>query len=183
MRQALVLIATIALTVVPTSGGALRASPPPDGGTISIDAKTVDGNDDPSMPAFVEAAEKALEARGFTVFEDAGHAASVVELLLSRTDVGTGFARVPGERAASIAGAGVAIPLSTGASQSVPLRRTRLEMRIHRRGETGFAWDGAAVTVREAGSPKGTDAAIASDLSQALLQSYPVQPKTVVGVP
>jgi len=180
MRKTFGLIATLALAL---GAGSLSASPPPNGGTISIEASTVDGSYDAAMPSFVDAASAALTARGFTVFEDQGHAASVVELLLSRSDVGTGVGRVAGERTPSIAGAGLALPLGTGNSELVRLQRTRLEMRIHKRGETAIVWDGAAVTVREAGTRNGTDSTVAADLSRALLQSYPVEPKEVVGVP
>ena len=183
MRKGLRAIVIATLALAPMAGGALHASAPPDGGTISIDPQTVDGRDDPAMPTFVDAVSKALTARGFTVFEDPGHAASVIELLVSRSDVGTGLSRVPGQKAASVAGAGVGIPLGTGNSQSVRLQRTRLEMRIHRRGETGVVWDGVAVTVRGAGTAKGNDATVAADLCGALLQSYPAQPRDVVGVP
>jgi hypothetical protein len=177
------LIAIAALAGVPVVGGASNASPPPNGGTVSIDSKTVDGSYDAAMPSFVDAAAAALTAKGFTVFEDSGHAASVVELLLSQGNVGTGLARVAGQSAPSVAGTGVALSLGTGNSELVHLQRTRLEIRIHRRGETGVAWDGVAVTVREAGSAKGSDATVAADLSRALLQSYPAEPKDIVGVP
>lgn len=180
MRNALGLLATIALALVPA--GALAASPPPEGGTISIEAKTVDGSYDASLQAFVDAASQALTARGFTVFEDSGHAASVVELLLSRDRVGTGLAKSAGQGVSAF-GTGVSVPLSTGASELVKLQRTRLELRIHKRGDTAIVWDGAAVTVREAGTRAGTDATVAADLSRALLQPYPVEPKDVVGVP
>ncbi len=181
MRKAL-LVATAALGLAPISGGALGAGVPPSGGTIAIEARTVDGRTDAALPAFEDAAAAALTARGFTVFDDSGHAAAVVELLLSRDRVGTGYAKATGQGASAF-GAGVSVPLSTGASDLVRLQRTGLELRIHRRGETGTIWDGAAVTVRAAGTRNGTDAAVASDLSRALLLSYPAQPQGVVGVP
>jgi hypothetical protein len=183
MRKRLGLIATAALALAPMGGAALRGNPPPNGGTIAIQPRTVDGNDDPSMPSFVDAVAAALTARGFTVFDDQDHAGAVVELVLSHGDVGTGLARVPGQRAASVAGTGIGIPLSTGDSELVHLQRTRLELRIRKRGETGFVWDGTAVTVREAGTKNGANETVAADLSRVLLQSYPVQPKDVVGVP
>jgi hypothetical protein len=183
MRQGLGLLATVVLAWMSLGGSALGASPPPNGGTIAIEPEFVDGSYDTSMHAFVDAASEALTAKGFTVFDDPDHAAAVVVLMLSRSDVGTGLTRVPGERAPSVIGTGVAVPLGTGASRQVSLRRTRLELHIRRRGETGFVWDGTAVTVREAGTPEGADATVASDLSRALLQSYPAQPKDVVGVP
>jgi hypothetical protein len=183
MTKTFGLIATVLLALAPVGGPPLNASPPPSGGTVSIEARTVDGSYDASLPAFVDAAAEALTARGFTVFDDAGHAASMVELLVSRSQVGTGLARVQGQSAPSIMGAGVGVPLSTGQSELVRLQRVRLEMRLHRRGEAAPVWDGAAVTVREAGTRTGTDAAVATDLSRALLQAYPAQPKDVVGVP
>jgi hypothetical protein len=182
MKTGLRLLATIALGLAPIGGAVLHAATPPDGGTISIEAKTVDGSYDASLPSFVDAVSQMLTARGFTVFDDAGHAASVVELLLSRDRVGTGMGKASGQGVSAF-GTGVSVPLSTGASDLVRLQRTRLELRIHKRGETGIVWDGAAVTVREAGMRKGIDATVASDLTRALFQSYPAQPKDVVGVP
>jgi hypothetical protein len=80
-------------------------------------------------------------------------------------------------------GAGVVIPFSTGASALVPLVRTRLELRIRKRGADGVVWDGAAVTVRAAGTKKGADEPVAVDLSEALLRGYPTEPEGVIGVP
>jgi hypothetical protein len=176
-------IAAAALASILVSGGALAAGPPPTGGTVSIEAKTADGNPDSTMAVFVDAASAALTARGFTVFNDSGHAASVVELILGHGDVGTGVGKVQGQRSPSIAGTGLALPLGTGNSELVRLQRTRLEMRIHRRGDTAIVWDGAAVTVREAGIAKGGNATVATDLIRALLDSYPAQPTGVIGVP
>jgi hypothetical protein len=114
----------------------------------------------------------------------------VAELTLSRVDVGTGTAKVPTGKSAVMpggasgsVGAGVIFPLSTGQSTLVPLQRTRLEMRIRKRGEDNVVWHGAAVTIRAAGTRKGADELVASDLSQAVLRSYPAEPEDVVGVP
>ena len=181
MRIVLACLAFVVSGSLLTASAGLAADPPPAGGTIYIQP-LADGGYDPAMPAFVNAASEALTAKGFTVFDDPAHAGAVVELVLSRSDVGTGLAKARGQ-GASIIGTGVSVPLSTGASRVVSLQRTRLEMRIHRRGETGVAWNGAAVTVREAGVQNGTDDRVAADLTRALLQSYPVQPKEIVGVP
>jgi hypothetical protein len=75
------------------------------------------------------------------------------------------------------------IPLSTGKPRLVPLVRTRLELRLHKRGEDGVIWDGAATAVRAAGTPKGADEAVAADLVAALLRTYPAEPEGEVGVP
>ena len=178
------------MALAPAWGGALAAAVPPSGGTISIEPRTADGDYDTAMPSFVSAAADALAAKGFTILEDPGHAAYIVELILSRVAVGTGTAKaakgksavMPGGASGSV-GAGVSIPLSTGQSTLVPLLRTRLEMRIRKRGEEGVVWDGAAVTVRAAGTRKGADELVASDLSQAVVQRYPAEPEGVVGVP
>ena len=172
----------VAAALAATTAGAAPVAPP-QGGTISIQPKTTDGDYDASLTAFADAAAAALAARDFTVLDDTGHAAYVVELLLGREDIGTGLARVPGQRAAAVVGLGVAVPLSTGRSDVVPLRRTRLEMRVRRRGEAAIVWDGAAVTIREASTRTGADGAVATDLVGALLQAYPAQPRTVIGVP
>lgn len=190
MTKRIIPIIAAMMALVPICGGALSAATPPDGGTISIEPKTGDGDYDSAMPAFVNAASDALAAKGFTILEDPGHSAYVVELILSRDAVGTGSAKVPVGRASgggggpgASVGAGVVIPFSTGASALVPLLRTRLEMRIRKRGADGVVWDGAAVTVRAAGTRKGAEALVASDLSAALLRSYPAEPEGVVGVP
>jgi hypothetical protein len=56
-------------------------------------------------------------------------------------------------------------------------------MRIRKRGEEGVVWDAAAVTVRAAGTPKGADEKVASDLSEALFRSYPARGEGLIGVP
>jgi len=189
MKKGAVLILAAAMALMPTWGSVLAAAPP-SGGTISIEPKTANGDYDASLPVFVNAASDALAARGFTMLEDAGHAAYVAELTLSRVEVGTGTARAstgradvaPGGAGGSV-GAGIVIPLPTGKSRLVALQRIRLELRIRKRGEDGIVWDGAAVTVRAADTKKGADEVVASDLSQALLRGYPAQPEDVVGVP
>ena len=159
------------------------ASPPPHGGTIAIEPRTADGEYDPAMPAFVAAASEALTAEGFTILDDPAHAAYRAELTLGRAAVGTGLGKDPGGASVGVAGTGVVVPFSTGQSNVVTLRRTRLELRIGKRGEPGALWDGAAVTVRATGTRKGADASVASDLSKALLRSYPAEPGEVIGIP
>jgi hypothetical protein len=190
MRKCAVGIVAAMMALMPILGGSLSAAAPPGGGTISIEPRTADGDYDSAMPAFVNAAGEALAAKGFTNVEDSGHAAYVVELILSRVEVGTGRAKVPAGSAAvapggasGSVGAGVVIPFSTGASLLVPVLRTRLEMRIRKRGAEGIVWDGAAVTVRAAGTRKGAEGLVASDLSEAILRSYPAEPEGVAGVP
>jgi hypothetical protein len=171
-------------------GSSATAATPPDGGTVSIEAKTVDGTPDMPLATFVEGASEALAAKGFTILQDSGHAAYVAELTLSRVDSGAGTAKVATSGAAmtpgilgGAVGTGVNIPLGTGKSRVVPLQRTRMELRMHKRGEGAILWQATAVTVRAGGTEAGADARVASDLSQALLRSYPIQPDGVVGVP
>jgi len=190
MHKGAVLIVAGVMALVPIWGATLSAAEPPAGGTISIEPKTADGDYDSSVASFVNAAREVLAAKGFTILEDSGHAAYVAELTLGRVEVGTGTAKasagstgvMPGGASGSV-GAGVVIPLPTGKSRLVPLQRVRLELRIRKRGTDGTVWDGAAVTVRAAGTKKGADDVVASDLSQALLRSYPAEPEDVVGVP
>jgi hypothetical protein len=164
-------------------GGALWAAAPPTGGTVVIQPKTADGADDPSLPSFADAASAALTAKGFTIFDDPAHAAYLAELVLSRATVGTGLGKNPNGHSADIIGTGVAVALPTGNSSVTTLERTQLEIRIRHRVDGSIVWDGTAVTVREAGTRKGTIQAIAGDLSKALLESYPVEPGGVIGVP
>jgi hypothetical protein len=179
------LIAASALALALGWGGPSSAAAPPTSGTISIE--TEPGT---SRPAFLNAIGQAFEDKGFTVLKQPGHAAFVAEIDIGQVEVGTGSARVPttgstvtpGDSPGSV-GVGVRIPLPTGKSSLVPLERTRLEIRIHKRGEQADLWQGAAVTVRAAGTRKGQDAAVASDLAQAILRNYPAQPEGVIGVP
>jgi len=180
------LIAAAALILLPGWG---RAAPPA-AGTISVEVKPADAELAPSVQAFVNAADEALAAKGFTILEQPGHAAFEAELSLSRERVGTGSAKVPAERAVVTpgdspdrVGAGIRIPLRTGKSQLVPLERTRLEFRIRKRGEEAVMWQGTAVTVRAGGTQKGEDEVVASDLAEAILRGYPAQPQEVIGVP
>jgi len=162
--------------------GSSSAATPPAGGTIAIEPMTADGEYDPTLHIFADAASQALTAKGFTVFNDPAHAAYWGELILSRAAVGTGLAKDPHAPSIS-AGAGLVVPMSTGNSTVVTLQRTRLELRIRKRDEKAAVWDGTAVTVRATGTRKGADETVASDLSAALLHAYPVQPEDVVGVP
>jgi hypothetical protein len=178
------------MALAPLLGGALAAANPPEGGTISIEAKTGDGEYDPSTVAFVNAASDALAAKGFTILPDPGHAAYVAELVLSRTDVGTGSAKVRAGKAGTTrggsygsVGAGISVPFGTGETKLVPLQRIQMEMRIRKRGEPEVIWNGAAVTVRAAGTRKGADEVVGADLSTALLRAYPLKIEDVVGVP
>jgi len=187
MRSGLIAMAALASPLL--SAAPLRAEPPT-GGTISVEAKADDTRMNPALPTFAKAVGEAFEAKGFTVLEQPGHAAFVVELGLSREEVGTSRAKVSTERssvqpggAPNAVGVGMRIPLPTGKSALVPLERTRLEIRIHKRGEDAVAWQGAAITVRGDGTKKGADAVVAADLSAALLRAYPNQPEDVIGVP
>ena len=169
-------------------GTSLSASAPPSAGTISVEFDSSQGYESPK-PSFANAVAEALAAKGLTVLDDPGHAAYVAEIKLSRTDVGTGSAKV---RSGGIAlspggygsvGAGVVLPFSTGETRLVPLQRVRLEIRIRKRGEDGMVWNGTAVTVRAGGTPKGADGVVATDLSEALLRIYPAIPEDVLTVP
>lgn len=181
--------AATGMTFAALWGGSVSAAPPATG-TISIESRDADAALGPSMPAFVNALGEAFATRGFTVLEQPGHAAYVVELDVSRVDVGTGTAKVPTDRstvepggAPNAVGVGVRIPLATGKSTLVPLQRTRMEVRIKTRADQGLVWHGTAITVRAAGTRKGQDAVVAADLSAALLRAYPAQPEDVIGVP
>jgi hypothetical protein len=184
MKRGTQLTLGAALAMMPLLfGGPLFAAPPPGGGTITIEPKTADGGHDPAMQVFVDAASAALTGKGFTIFDDPLHAAYIAELTLSRAGVGTGLGKDPHRDGIDAAGTGLAIPLSTGNSSVVTLQRTRLEILIRKRSDGSVVWDGAAVTVRESGTQKGTPRTVASDLSDVLLHIYPVEPGDVVGVP
>ena len=182
-------IVACAMAVASIWGGPLRAATPPTSGTLSIEATESAPDVAASIPAFIEAVSDALTTRGFNLLEEPGHAAFVVEIGVTRDQVGTASAKVPPSRSQILPGAspavgvGVVVPFSTGKSTLVPLQRTRLDMRIRKRGEDAITWQGAAVTVRAARTAKGMDKAVAADLTQAILRAYPAQPADVIGVP
>jgi hypothetical protein len=178
------LVAAAVLALAPWMfGRAVAAAPPPNGGTIIIDSKTADGNDDPAMHTFTDAASEALTAKGFTILEAPAHTAYVAELIVDQAGVGTGMGKDAGGATVGVAGTGLVVPFSTGRSAVVTLQRTRLELRIRKSDDGTVVWDGTAVTVRTTGTRKGTDETVAADLSRALFQAYPTQPEDVVGVP
>jgi len=178
MKLRLPVAALVALASV-----AAPAEPPPTTGTVAIEPRSAGGDYDPVLSAFADATAAALAAKGFTVLDDPNHAAFVADLLLAREEVGTGLARVPGQRAPSVLGTGVSVPLGTGRSDVVPLERYRLDLRLHRRGQAAPVWHAAAVTVRAAGPAKGAAATVAADLSRAVTGPYPAEPPGVIGVP
>jgi len=181
-------ITAFALALAPAWTASVQAAPPT-AGTVSIEANAASPELGDSIPAFVNAIGDALNVKGFTVLEEPGHAAFVAELKVSRVEVGTGSARVatshsevlPGASAG--AGLGIIVPLPTGKSTLVPLQRTQVEIRIRRRGEDSVAWQGTAITIRAAGTSRGQDNKVASDLAQALLANYPAEPEGVIGLP
>jgi len=190
MTRSRALIAAAAMVFAPALGGSLSAASPPSSGTISIEARAA-GADDPSMRSFVIAAGEALGAKGFTILPDAGHAAYVAELTLTRVDLGTSKAKALTGSSSSITpgvvpgavGTGIKVPLATAKSRLVALQQIRLEIRIRKRGEENILWDGSALTVRPAGTRKGGDDIVAADLSEAVLRSYPAEVRDVIGVP
>jgi hypothetical protein len=153
----------------PLHGQPAPATAPSTRGTIAVAAGPVD-KPLSSMPQFVDVVSGALETKGFTIFNDPAHASYLAEVIVSQAVVGSGLGRDPHPDTIGMAGAGVAIPLSTGKSDVTTIRRTRLEIRIRRRDGGGAVWDGSAVTVRETSARNGADRAVASDLSSALLQ-------------
>ena len=190
MNKGPVSIAAAAMVLASIWGGSLSAASPPSGGTISIEPRA--GEEDASaMRPFVVAANEALGAKGFTILPEPGHATYVAELSLTRVDLGTSKAKAltggsssvtPGAVPGAV-GAGATVPLSTGKSRLVAVQRIRLEIRIRKRGEDAILWDGAALTVRAAGTRKGADEVVAADLSTAVLRSYPARPEGLIGVP
>lgn len=170
------------IALVLTPARLLSAGPPPRGGTIFVTAANASPGDDTSTQVAIAAVSASLGAKGFVFLDDPGHAAYLADVTVSRTDVGTGQERVPAGRPA-VMGTGVSVPFSTGQTRLVPLERTELRIRIHRRGEPQAVWSGAAVTVRSAGARDGRADTVASALGAAALGAYPRQSAEVVGVP
>lgn len=181
-------LAGCALLIAATSAGTLSAEAPPPG-TISVESKVADPKLAPATPAFVTAIDDALAAKGFTVLEGEGHAGLVAYFHLTRIDVGSGKAKVLAGKASAGpggsegVGASILLPLPSGKAKDVPLRQTKLELAIARRGGDTILWQAAAVTVRPAGTREGKDETVAADLAEVLLRTYPAQPDDVVSIP
>jgi hypothetical protein len=176
MKQAVMFAVGVAVSA---SAPAFAQTTAPSGGTIVITAKTADGS--PVSHSFMDALTGTLNAKGFTILGDPEHVGYLAEIIVSQDAVGTAMEKDRRESVGMV-GSGAYLPLKSGGYTASDLRRTRLEISISRRGG-GVVWHGAAVTVRPAGTPKGTNAAVAQDLGTALLSGYPEQPEDVVGVP
>ena len=165
---------------------AAQTAPPPQQGTMAVEAHLADGSRDGTTESARDAAGEALSARGFTLLDGADHAAYWMELVIDRSDVGTGDAKVA-PSSSNLANGGVPgaagsvfkVPLPSGKSRHVALQKTRLDMILRKRGSAASVWRGSAVTVR---SSDQQDAA-ATALSGALVRAYPAQSDAVIGVP
>lgn len=177
------LIALVGAIAVPTVS--LAAALPTEG-TISVEARSVDGTQDVSSVIFQDAAAEALATRGFMLLDGPGHAAYRMEMIFTVSEVGTGSAKVaptnPDVLSGGVAGAVgsvLKVPVPSRKSRLVALERTQLEMILRKRGEEDVVWRGTAVTVR----PAETQEKIATDLCNALMRAYPAQSEAVIGVP
>lgn len=180
------LTATVAVLVASVA----HSAAPPLPGTISVEPAFVEPELGSSMPVFVEAVGKALADREFTLLAEPGHARFVADLKLIRVDVGTTTAKVSAARPTAVpggdpsrVGGSLNFSLPTAKTKTVPLQQTRLEIRIRKRGEENVMWHGTAMTVRSPETPEGREAAVASDLSEAIFRTYPVQSENVISVP
>jgi hypothetical protein len=189
MRTKRAFLAAGVLSISPASAWAQSAAYSLSPGTISIEVPDAAPDVRASVPTFVGAVEQALSARGFTTIEQPGHAGLVAALAVRRSAVGTVSAKVAPSRSSAApgnapgVGAGVSFALPSTKMRMVPLQQTRLELRIHKRGQDTVLWQGTAMTVRGAGTPKGNDEAVATDLIDALMRAYPAQPEDVISVP
>ena len=182
MRVEKVLAVLTVAVIMLTPGPSWSAGPPPHGGTVFVGAANAREDDHTSTQLSVNAATTALGNKGFVFLDDPGHAAYAAEVVVNRTDVGMGQEKVPAGRA-SMMGAGVTVPFSTGQSRVVPLVRTEVEITIRRRGDSAALWHGSAVTVRSLGSRGGADDTVLSVLTTAALAIYPREATEPVGVP
>lgn len=151
-------------------------------GTISVVVRDGATDQDGASLGLDAAAANALGEKGFTILNDPGHAAYVAEVIVTRTDVGAASVRMRAGNAA-VLGTGVSVPIGGGGSRIMAIRRTQLTITIRKRGAEPILWHGAAVTVRSEGSPGGSDAIVASALSEAALRRYPYVSDAVTSVP
>ena len=186
MRHGLRVIAVLAPLLLASPAPAADPIVP---GTISVEPSAVEPEARASMPAFVEAVGHALTAREFTLL-DAGHGRFVAHVTISRVAVGTTTAKVPvagremqtGGPSSSV-GVGLNVSLPTAKTKTVPLQQIRLDISIRKRGEQAVLWQGAAMTVRAPATAEGKDAAVATDLSEAIFRVYPAQAEGLISVP
>ena len=178
MSRPLLFAATLALCA---------ATAPPNGGTISVSPVASEAGSEPVGPEVADGVGEALGTRGFTMLNDAGHSAYIAQVTLRRSDVGTGTAKIAKGKASAApglfgaAGGGITVPLGGGKTREVTLTRYQLDLRIVRRSTAAVVWRGSAITVRPADGP-GTDRAVAAALGEAVLRSYPSEPREVVSV-
>lgn len=162
------------------------AAAPPMEGTVSVDVTGVEAGQDISPDQLRDAASSALSDKGFTLLDDAGHAAFTMALAVRLSDVGTGTAAIPTQGpdvmkdgVAGAVGSGVRIAVPSRKSRLVALERTQLDMTLRKRGSDAPVWHGTAVTVRSADARASALAA----LCDALMRAYPAQSDAVIGVP
>lgn len=166
------------------SGGPVEAAPP-ETGTVSVVVKGV--GDEAYSAAFRDAAGRALSDKGFTVLDDPGHSAFVVDLTVAISEVGTGTGQVSQDDDPHVINGGVPgavgstlrIAVPTAKTRIVALERTQAEMVVRKRSGGEAVWRGAAVTVR----PESRRTSIAPDLCAALLRAYPAESESMIGVP
>lgn len=178
--RVLLALAAIYASILPT------AAAPPVGGTLSVEAARGDAQTDGAIGMFLYATARILSEKGFILIDGPGHAAYEMQLSVSRSDVGTGSGKVTTKGADVVnggllsgVGSGVIIPMPSRKSRLVAIERIKLDMGLRKRGEDALLWHGTAITVRSAAA----QGSVASDLSNALLRNYPVQPEAVISLP
>lgn len=179
--------------IVAAAAASSRAAPssaPPSKGSISIEEIGADRASTPLIPSFRDAVQQGFADKGFLVIDEPGHAGLVAVVTSSREEVGTASVKAsPGAMGAAFSGLSGAVgttmtvTLPTAQTMIVPLQRTRLEVRMRKRGDDAVLWQGAAITVRPAATQERQDKLIASDLIAAILRDYPAIPGNVISVP
>ncbi|KQN19255.1 hypothetical protein ASE86_12120 [Sphingomonas sp. Leaf33] len=163
-----------------TPGGTIgveRPAPPRDRGAAAADGATA------------EAIESALVDAGFTVIPSARNARHVARYTLTRVAKGSALAK--GARSPAIGmpggvngmGAGVSIALGGGKMNVGTMVETQMALTITRRGESGPAWEGRAVTYGVTGTSGDDPATVARKLAAALTRNFAAPSGVLVSVP
>ena len=165
-----------------------RARPADGARTIAVARSAA--REDAAEAVFANAVEGALIDSGFLLIPDADHARSVATVVVRRTVRGT--ARTKAARPKASAGGGMTFGTGVGLGVRVPfgsavvvgqLIATELTVRIARRGGTGPAWEGRAVTYQVGGTRGDDPATLAKKLSDAIFRNLNGPSGVLVSVP
>lgn len=172
-----------------TTTAATASSSVPVAGTIAIDTVNGKALTDPARAIFVDAVQRALAGRGFTLLGDAGlgdagHGRYLAEVTVDRAARGVVSAGRSGGGAPQMSlNGGVSLGLPAGGDRLSDLVVTQLTIAIRERDSTRIVWSGSAVTARVSNTPAGNVALVAQTLATAVMAQFPARTAGAVSIP